>query len=214
MAKKPPKRGNFEVDVATALQPYALELGSLLVDWNNLHSLLQMIFLTVMDNPELERQRDALVAIWNAVPNDRMQRNILRQATLARFKSFAEETEDDRNFNKRIASIVSSIKWLLDHADALGRQRDDAAHLPIGVSFNQKEGIQIIPMDGFGHPIAAQFQGKKLEEEFRLYRNRTAILNKYAGDLWRHLLGHVPLPDTPIWPTSPRPSEHKAGKAK
>jgi hypothetical protein len=211
MAKKPSKpQINLTEDV---LLPYVIELGTLLFYWNNLHAFLQLIFLTVMDDPKIERRKKALIAAWNAVPNDRMQRNMLRQAAKARFSPFSDETPEAKKLNENMGAILNGLDWLLKKADAVGRQRDDAAHVPIGFTHNAERGTHIVPMGALEHPIAAQFEGKELTDEFQLSRLRIEVLTTYAGDLWRHMLGHIPLPYIPQWPTSLHPSADKAGKA-
>ncbi|MFL6689806.1 MAG: hypothetical protein ACJ8IR_06405, partial [Alphaproteobacteria bacterium] len=67
-----------------AIQPYAMELGLLLYEWNTLHVTLTSLFVAVCQESG-GAQEDILLAAWNAVPNDRLQRHMLRQAARVRF---------------------------------------------------------------------------------------------------------------------------------
>jgi siroheme synthase (precorrin-2 oxidase/ferrochelatase) len=67
-----------------ALEGYARELGLLIHSWNDLHIELTQLFLVVCRDYQLEEERDILLAVWNAIPNERLQREMLRQAARVR----------------------------------------------------------------------------------------------------------------------------------
>jgi hypothetical protein len=131
---------------------YAKELGYLLHDWNDLH-----IALAVCQYDDKEEAKDILLAIWNAIPNDRLQRHMIRQAAKARFDE-AQLTE---------------ILWTLDSADSLGQKRDVSAHLPVG--FLIYDNVRLAVNDITNHPIAKRMKDKDILAEFNLIRARVAI---------------------------------------
>lgn len=201
---------------AKTLEPYERELGSLLIKWNDLHLALAMLFVAVhgvyLDEPEGQ----TLLSVWNAVPNERFQRNMLRHAAISVFTRARDQMRKDENEIKLIAddeaAILAEIEWIVDSADKLGRQRDDAAHVPMTI--HGSEGLRFVAAAFLGHPIAEQFAKKDLLDEFSLYAARIVVVATHAREMYWFLYGkrHPALPQRLAWPTSPRSSEHKGEK--
>jgi hypothetical protein len=67
-ASEPPRSA-----LDTAFKPYAMEIGFLLREWNDLQERLLSLFITLLRWPNEEIGR----SIWYAVQNDRSQRRML-----------------------------------------------------------------------------------------------------------------------------------------
>src|SRR5271156_3607359 len=64
------------------LEPYAKQLGLLIHDWNELHLEITSLFLVICPShysDDDDEERDILLALWNAIPNERLQRDMLRK---------------------------------------------------------------------------------------------------------------------------------------
>jgi hypothetical protein len=95
-----------------ARKPYVIALGELVIAWNSLQENLADLFwvITGVSNGAIP------LAIWHSTNNDRAQRQMLRAAVEA---AFAKEKK-----------IKDDILWLVDRANALADQRNDAIHSP------------------------------------------------------------------------------------
>lgn len=190
--------------VNDVLEPYAKELGHLLHDWNDLHIAFTHLFLAVcQSDPDDDQERDLLLAIWNAVPNDRLQRNMLRKATKSRFSRVSNRMSEigieidiiKKNEVMQMAEIV----WAVESADVLGRKRDDSAHLP--VIFSVSDRVSLVADDGTGHPIAMTLKDKDILAEFNLTRARVSAVRNHVWALWSYLVGGGDWPKRPAWPS-------------
>ena len=162
-------------------------------------------------------ERDILLAIWNAVPNDRMQRHMVRMAAKSRFGRIDKKMDEigiqldiisDHEVSQR-----EEILWILDSADKMGRKRDDSSHVP--VSFYVEETLSVRPDAQYGHPIAEQYSGKDLVAEFSLTRARINAICGHAYRMRMYLIGadsQQTLPQRPPWPDSPPSSARKSSK--
>jgi hypothetical protein len=180
-----------------AFEPYAKAIGYFLRDWNDLQEQFSRLFLFVVGNPD----PDIFLAIWHSIPNDRMQRGMLRAAAARRF--MAHEPASNKG-------LLEEINWLLEKADSLGRQRDDAAHVPVALLID--EPFEFIAHALGGNPMAKKLKGKRLLDEFNLYRQRAKVLRSHATQIELYLsLGRTsPLPKTPAWPNPPPSSGDKS----
>jgi hypothetical protein len=170
-----------------AFEPYDRQIGLLLRSWNDLQEKLADLFSTLTSPHDGGLAR----AIWYAIPNDRLQRAALRAA--AEYLFHSDSTDD--------VTIKAEIKWIVDRANSLGQQRDTAAHAP--VSFLIDEPYELISRQLQGNPLAKQLEGKKLLEEFRLYRQRAIMLHEHADVIEQYLRlgrGSWTWPKRPIWP--------------
>jgi hypothetical protein len=97
-------------DLDQRFEPYAIQLGWLAYSWNSLHDRLGQLFwvLTGLQNGKIP------LAIWNAVKNDRAQREIVRATATVSLQSNP--------------AVHDEIKWILDRADVFEEHRNNALH--------------------------------------------------------------------------------------
>lgn len=192
--------------VNDVLAPYATELGQLLHDWNSLHIAITYLFLAVCQTDyDNEEERALFLAIWNAVPNDRLQRDMLRKAAKSRFSRVSNRMQEDGLVVEAIRDhedmMLKGILWALDSSDVLGRNRDNSAHLPITLFVS--ETLSVIADDATGHPIAQAHRDKDILSEFNVTRARVSIVNKYVVAMQKYMVGiEKSWPQKPTWPTS------------
>jgi hypothetical protein len=205
--REPPKPPTKEQYDAT-FEPYAKEIGFLLRDWNNLQETLRGLFILTI-GAELQH---VCTAVWHAVPVDRFQRNMLRGAAKVRFHKTPKPGRGYHEARVHNLRLLEEIDWICERADSLGRQRDDAAHVPVSLLLNS-EPFEFISHALTGHPIAVQLADKDLLAEFKLYREKAVMLRTYARQIERLLMEDTlsPLPKRPDWPTPPQSSERKVG---
>jgi hypothetical protein len=206
------------------LEPYAKQLGLLIHDWNELHLEITSLFLIICPShySDDDEEREILLALWNAVPNERLQRDMLRKASKVRFTVITKRMEKSgieiNPITTHEAEILDHIMWILEKADSLGRKRDDSAHVPMILDATMPMVLRFSAFDDFGHPIARQLSGKDLLSEFGLYRARIQAVSRHANGLIRYLRGDrdrpQSLPEKPQWPSSPLSVERTAGKAR
>src|ERR1700739_3847485 len=122
----PPMKSQVELEKLynDALAPYAKELGHLLHAWNDLHVAITYLFLAVCQSDyDDEEERDILLALWNAVPNERMQRHMLRSAAKVRFSRISRRMEEMKIVVDLIRDneekYLNEVLWVLESADKL-----------------------------------------------------------------------------------------------
>ena len=164
---------------------YALELGRMVAEWNNLHDSLAYLFwqATGISDSTLS------FAIWHSTPSDLSQRKMLRAVAMEKYAKDIEYRKD--------------ILWLIDKIDhQLASKRNDANHAPV-VFRHSSSGLSIAPLSGLGNPRADGLDGKEIVKEIIWYRKMASVLNEYAYDLYEALdrgKGR-PLPPRPSIPT-------------
>src|ERR1700722_8966787 len=95
-----------------AIEAYCVAVGLLVYEWNDLHEKLAGLFALARGGDRAET-----LAEWYAIRSDTRQREKLRCAiTSGRWKK-SPRTLDD-------------LKWLLDRADKLASDRNNAIHAP------------------------------------------------------------------------------------
>ena len=98
-----------------AIEAYCVAVGLLVYEWNDLHEKLARLFALVR-----EGDRQESLTEWYAIRSDTRQREKLRCAIA--------ETTSDRW--KKSPRAPDDLKWLLDHADKLASDRNNAIHAP------------------------------------------------------------------------------------
>jgi hypothetical protein len=186
-----------------------MEIGFLLREWNELQEQLASLFTTLLRIPNTEIAR----AIWYAVQSDRFQRKMLLGAASAIFNPSHPSPKADaakKAAEPFEAALWDEIQWIIKTADCLGQRRDAAAHAPVALVVS--DPVEFIGRHFHHHPLAESLRGKKLLDEFRLYRARTATLR-----LWTETINSYvrtgkqrPLPQRPPWPE--RPAAQKGAK--
>lgn len=192
-----------------ALEPHVKELGLLIHAWNELHTAIASLFLAICQrDADDDDERDMLLTIWNAVPNDRIQRHMVRMAAKSRFGRMDKKMDEIGIqldvISDHEASQREEILWILESADKMGRKRDDSSHVP--VSFYVEETLSVRPDVHYGHPIAEQYSAKDLVAEFSLTRARINVICRHAYGTWAYLIGadsQRTLPQRPAWPDPP-----------
>jgi hypothetical protein len=177
--------------------PYATAIGFLLREWNDLQDALADLFVTIFGI----RDGGLALAVWHAIPSDRLQRRMLRDLASYLFKP-TESTDLDAT-QRANAVVWKEIEWILTSADSLGAKRDAAAHSPVALLLS--EPIEFIAHHLHGNPSAKTLKGKNLLAEFKLYQDRAATLHHHADQIEYYLRQgrrHT-LPKRPSWPERP-----------
>src|ERR1700733_13989689 len=98
-----------------AIEAYCVAVGLVVYEWNDLHEKLARLFALVR-----EGDRQESLTEWYAIRSDTRQREKLRSAvaetTSGRWKTSPRAPDD--------------LKWLLDRADKLASDRNNAIHAP------------------------------------------------------------------------------------
>jgi hypothetical protein len=187
-----------------AFEPVAIEIGQLAKEWNSLHEHMGLIFsYMVCGFP-----RPIPLAVWHSPPSDRTQREMLRAA-------LGPWTVD----NPALRRIANEVKWVIDETERLSGKRNDALHAPIQALMNADTfQFHVEPNYIWGHPMAKRLQGKDVRAEINEYRIQTAVLSRYAHQIYVTLVtSSVPLPQRPTLPKNvhiqtraepPRPKHH------
>jgi hypothetical protein len=164
-------------------EPYAIQLGWLAYSWNSLHDRLGQLFwiLTGLQNGKIP------LAIWNAVKNDRTQREIVR----ATAKEALTGTP----------SAYDAIKWILDRADVFEEHRNNALHSPLTFMIDA-DGPQLSSKWLSGNPRAMKLKDKDLLNEFAWYGRSANKLAVYVQRISLHLKdpAQFPMPERPTMP--------------
>ena len=168
-----------------SLQPYAEELGNLVIDWNTMQEGFCMLFCVLL---EVENSDKAL-AIWHLLKSDKLQRDLVVKVA------------PHCALIKKDPKVIGLIEWAVNNAMGLGNHRDDAVHSPYVVLM--QEPISLGSLSLLGHPRAIGFTDKELISEFaRIRGNIRAMtifvykLQQYIIDL-KHQNGHPTLPEKP-----------------
>jgi hypothetical protein len=140
---------------------YAIALGRVVHSWNILHEQLGRLFGAVVG-----MKADDAFAIWYQRPSDSWRRNKLRDALTK------------TNFDRIAPKANGDLLWLLDQADLLGEDRNDAVHAPCGMLLNNQ--FEITPSYFNGNPRAVNLRGKPVLPHFAWYEQRALTLSTYA----------------------------------
>ena len=202
-----PSQGDF---YDKAFETYALAIGFMIREWNDLQEQLRLLFSTIIALPNEELSK----AIWHAIPVDRFQRAMLRDTARIIFDPVGlRKTEAQQ---KADAALLEEIEWIIEKADSTGRLRDDAAHAPLSLLLDWEENWEggtldfvakaFIAHQHGGHPIAVKLKGKELIAEFTYYRERMLALRKYTQEIDLYL-SHGREWTFPQRPTLPAPPQ-------
>jgi hypothetical protein len=185
-----------------AFEPYAMEIGFLLREWNDLQKRLLSLFITLLRWPN----KEIACSIWYAIQNDRSQRRMLLGVASALYNPAhpsPEITKAQRDEYPFRVAFWDEIFWIIESTDKLGKGRDAAAHSPVALLVN--EPLEFIARHYHRNPLAESLRGKQLLDEFKLYRNRASTLRKHAEAINEHIKFEkpLPLPRRPSWPARP-----------
>lgn len=173
-------------------EPYGVELGKLVYAWNLLQGSLCEVF-SILAPPARVAE-----AVWHSTQNDRTQREMLRSAAKA-----IHGTRHVANLPKMQEDVV----WLVNRANSLADQRNDAIHAPLSFTITPEE-IRLEPPIVGGNPRAAKLKGKDLLNEFRLCRERADVLTCFARNL-SYAIQRGPRQPWPKRPSLPNPEQKR-----
>jgi hypothetical protein len=187
--------------VDAKMKPYVMALGKVAHAWNYLQEALGQLFCSVtgMDNHMGQ-------TVWHSVTSDRAQRGLLRAAIMA---------ATHKRLTSDFPTAKEDILWLLDKADRVGEQRNNAVHAPMATSINNRD-IELIPMFYHGNPRAHKLVGKDILAEFEWYEKSADALTIFAREAQTAIISASPAwPDRPQSPTLQQkpdtPPHHKSG---
>jgi hypothetical protein len=147
-----------------AFEEYCLAVGKVCHAWNYFHEKLGQLFARFSSD-----DAQAALKIWYSKFQDRWQRSELRKAVDA-VKIWPNPTARD------------DVIWLLDHADQLAEDRNNAIHAPccVYVGGRGAGGSLMGPAFFNGNPRARNLKGKKIIAEFDWCEQYTEQLTRFA----------------------------------
>jgi hypothetical protein len=170
-----------------ALDDYAIAVGRVVYEWNNLHEELGRLFVAVRNE-----DKAPLLTKWWSCETDKGQRKKLRDAV----------TNARKVRWKALPKAVADLEWLLERVDELAEDRHNAVHAPVSPYFNADGSTEVIAAYLSAHPRhprAEKLMGKELTVEFAWCAWYATILSGYT----RRLRMAMALPRRVEWP--PRP---------
>jgi hypothetical protein len=109
------------------LEPIALEIGKLVIEWNSLQENLLLIFCEIVTH----KVGGPATAVWHSTTNDRAQREMLRAAIETNFI----QSQVQKTYPHKISQeLKDEYDWLLSQANTLANQRNNAIHSPFIIS--------------------------------------------------------------------------------
>jgi hypothetical protein len=112
-----------------AIEAYCVAVGLVVYEWNDLHDKLARLFALVR-----EGDRQETLAEWYAIRSDTRQREKLRCAII--------ETTSGRW--KKSPRVPDDLKWLLDRADKLASDRNNAIHAPCSLYLRRDGSTEVM----------------------------------------------------------------------
>jgi hypothetical protein len=174
-------------DIKTKMEPYVMALGKVAHAWNYLQEALGQLFCAVTG---LE-QDNAGQAIWHSTSNDRAQRNMLSAALAA---------TQNRRLTFGLPKAKDDLNWLLEKANKVAEQRNNAIHAPMAVAIGGRQ-IELVPVAHHGNPRAYKLVGKDIITEFEWYEQCADTLTRFARSARTAIASDaVPWPDRPQLP--------------
>ncbi len=175
-------------DTREAIEAYCVAVGVVVYEWNDLHEKLARLFALVRGGDT----REALTA-WYAGRSDTRQREMLRCAI----------TETTSGRWKTSSRVPDDLKWLLDRADRLASDRNNAIHTPCSLYLRgdgSSEVMAAVRSANAGNRHAKNLEGKNLLIEFHWCAAYAVRLGQFAGMLAPAMAS----PDHYEWPERPK----------
>jgi hypothetical protein len=149
-----------------AFEGYALAVGKVAHAWNFLHEKLGQLFVVISG-----ADRQIALSIWYSNNSDQAQRKILKAAILA--------CADGR---WPTPSAKEDLKWLLDRADDLAKDRNNAIHAPCSlyIGGSQDGDAEMGAAYHYGNPLARRLVGKSLQIEFEWSEACAEVLSRFT----------------------------------
>jgi hypothetical protein len=171
-----------------AIEAYCVAVGLVVYEWNDLHEKLARLFAVVR-----EGDRQEILTEWYAIRSDTRQREKL-------WCVIAEMTPDRW---KKSPRAPDDLKWLLDRADKLASDRNDAIHAPCSLYLRgdgSSEVMAAVRSANGGNRRAKNLEGKDLLTEFHWCAAYAVRLGPFAGMLAPAMAS----PDNYEWPERPK----------
>jgi hypothetical protein len=193
---EPVRWTNFE-ETKKAFEAYVAAVGKVAYAWNSLHEQLGILFVAVSG-----LEREVALANWYSVWSDRAQRAMLRAKVNA--------TKSERS-KRLLEALDDDLIWLLDCADDLADDRNNAVHAPCSL-YVSGSGSELGAAFFNGHPRARKLMGKELLVEFAWCEAFAETLNRFT----EMLAVAIAFPDRFPWPQRPkiRPREDFSGESR
>ena len=183
-----------EIQVAI-FEEYALAVGKVAHAWNYLQEKLGELFVVVTG-----MESEIAQAVWYSSDSDRTQRGMLKAAISA--------SAHDR-WKDRIPNVKADLLYLVDRANALGNNRNDAIHAPcvLAIGGSTDGSTQMAASYFSSHARAKNLIGKDLLTEFDWLERYSENLSRYSVQARRSLIS-----DIYPWPKRPSPPDHQPKK--
>lgn len=152
------------------LREVATDVGLVAMEWNSIHNRLSKIFANVTG-----LSYEVAFAIWNSIPNDTIQRDVLKAAT--------NEVYKDKQHDK----TKKKINRLLHKLDERKNSRNSSIHSPFALLIEDGD-FKVIPDDLANNKLAKALAG---EPDVRSTLNQTyrelSDLNRLAWEIFANL---------------------------
>ena len=181
-------RGAMIGETREAIEAYCVAVGLVVYEWNDLHEKLARLFALIREGVKRESLTE-----WYAIRSDTKQREKLRCAII--------ETTSGRW--KKSPRAPDDLKWLLDRADKLANDRNNAIHTPCSLYLRgdgSSEVMAAVRSANAGNRRAKDFEREDLLTEFHWCAAYTVRLGQFAG----MLAPAMAFPDHNEWPGRPK----------
>jgi hypothetical protein len=162
------------------LRPHLALIGEIAYSWNVMHERLADVFWIVAGI------QDGRIAhsIWHSSASDLAQRKMLSAALFIRFDEHSAE--------------YKVVSWLLTEINKISINRNSAIHAPLAI-VGGFTWFDVLPKPDSKSPHAQRLEGKKLLNEFTLYRDRINALREFTYSVYIGLTfpDNFPLPQIP-----------------
>jgi hypothetical protein len=153
--------------VKEGTKPYLIELGRLVLAWNDLHEKLAELYYTITQDPKSLQK-------WHDLRNDKEQRKLLRNAVASDLPKRINIKAKDGT--ERLKRIDENITWLLDEANTLADHRNNFLHAPFMFLVAEDGTLTMQSFSIVGNQRAQSLSGKNLLEEMSRHRENMAAL--------------------------------------
>jgi hypothetical protein len=177
--------------VKKGTEAYLIELGLLVLAWNDMHEKLAELYCVVTGSSD----QKAPLKKWHNLRNNSAQRSFLRKSLATDLQKRADDKgTDGLEWLKR---IKKNVAWLVDEVDKLADDRNNFIHAPFMFSVADDGTLTMEPLSLLGNLRAAALSGKNLLDELRRHRDNMAILGTHSLAIKCDINGSGPAPTRP-----------------
>lgn len=152
------------------LREVATDIGLVAMEWNSIQNRLSLIFARVTG-----LNYEVAFAIWNAITNDGIQRNILREAAKEVYKE-----QEHLKFKKKINRILAKL-------DKKSQNRDSLIHSPFALLIERGD-LKVIPNDMANNRLAKRLAGEPdVRSTLKQIYGEFSDLNRLALEVFEEL---------------------------